>query len=62
MRLYKRFTLRRFTLRDKPPLEITLYLFQEGRWELGLTYDINGDPLFAINFIFIHLEFTFIKE
>jgi len=42
---------------------VDLYLFQEGRWELGFTLDINGGwkPswrtwLFCINFIFIHIE------
>lgn len=35
---------------------IELYLFQRGRYELGLTYDLNGSELFSINFIFIHVE------
>lgn len=57
MRLYKQIYL----LKSKR-LEIRLYLFQSGRWEIGLTYDINGRPLFAINFIFIHFEFEFFKQ
>jgi hypothetical protein len=42
---------------------VDLYLFQDGRWELGFTLDINGHSkpdwstwLFSINLIFIHIE------
>lgn len=52
---------RRKTLLSTQKLEIILYLFQSGRWELGFTYDINGNPLFDINLIFIHLSFEFIN-
>jgi hypothetical protein len=55
MRLY-----RQIKLVTNKKLEVRLYLFQSGRWELGLTFDTNGHPLFAINFIFIHLEFEFL--
>jgi len=44
-----------------------LYLFQGGRWEIGVTLDVDRQHrtgklywntwLFSVNFIFIHLEF-----
>jgi len=34
----------------------SFYLFQDGRWTFGITLDINGYPLVAFDFFFIHLE------
>lgn len=42
-------------------LRIGLYAFQEKRWEAGINYDMNGDPLLSINLICLHIEFEFIK-
>lgn len=53
---------RRLEFINTKRFEATLYLFQDGRWELGLTFDTNGNPLFCINFIFIHFEFEFITK
>lgn len=39
--------------------EAKLYLFQGGRWDMGLVYDINGRPLFVIDFIVISIEFEY---
>lgn len=57
MRLFKQIYLHK-----SKRLDIRLYLFQSGRWELGFTFDTNGSPLFVINFIFIHFEFEFYKK
>lgn len=49
-----------------------LYLFQGGRWELGITLDVNQNHktkqlywntwLLAVNLVFIHLEFHYVKR
>lgn len=52
------FKYRMIPIRKKFPF-VTLYLFQEGRWEFGLTFDVNGQPLFSINLISLHLEIDF---
>jgi len=49
-----------------------LYLFQGGRWEIGLTLDVDQNHitkelywdtwLLSVNLIFIHLEFHSSKD
>lgn len=38
---------------------IQLFLFQDGRWEVGITFDVNGYPLLSFNFIIFHIEIEF---
>lgn len=37
------------------------YLFQEGKWEVGISFDINGYPLLSIQLLFFFIEFNFMK-
>lgn len=59
--LWRRITkFRQIELGDE---RIVLYLFQDRRYELGITLDIYEKPaLLSINFIFIHLEIMFYKK
>jgi len=52
---------RRFHLIDSQKFFVDLYLFQDGRYEIGITYDRNGNHLVDINLIFIHLEIEWEK-
>jgi len=39
----------------------SFYLFESGRWSLGITFDINGYPLLAISLIIFHIEVNFME-
>lgn len=39
----------------------SFYMFESGRWSLGVSFDINGYPLLAITLIFFSVEFNFMR-